>query len=242
MVGYGSEALAAKKAVGIRQFNKVSRFGVIGSKLWVIKAFEDRKGISFKFDLNTSAIDEKTDYKEIITSDAKDFNVWPVADAENAIRYAFVFRKRSVNLLHVETGYEIKLVLLLSNGDEDCISGGFIKGTIPNVELHYFESKMDFRGEKINQRFYNIFKMHPDFWTALDWVRGRVPYNQHNIRKISHANKKKFCDLKTQLDNQEGRMNQQAAQLEQATTQVKQQATQLDQQATQLEQQAAQLE
>jgi uncharacterized protein (DUF3084 family) len=67
----------------------------------------------------------------------------------------------------------------------DCISGGLIKGEIPNVELHYFESMMDYKGQKISQRTYNIFKMHQDFWNVLSQVQGIPPSNQRNIRKMN---------------------------------------------------------
>lgn len=49
---------------------------------------------------------------------------------------------------------------------------------------------MDFKGEKICQRTYNIFKMHQDFWDVLSQVKGIPPINQRNIRKMNSERKK----------------------------------------------------
>ncbi len=131
--------------------------------MWIIKQLTDRTGVSFKFDLTERAIEkfeEARNYKDILDIEKEIFNVLPVLPKEGEIcEYFLVFRTRSVHLLAKKSGHEIPLVELLSNGDEDRISGGFIKGRIPQVELHYFESMMDFKGEKINKRTYNIFKM-----------------------------------------------------------------------------------
>ena len=155
--------------------------------MWIIKKLKDRYGVSFKFDLTERSLEklnETMNYMDILDSEKQSFNVLPVLTKEGEVSdYFLVFRMRSVHLLYAKNGSEIPLVQMLTVGDQDRISGGFIQGRIPQVELHYFESVMDLKGKKINKRTYNIFKMQEDFWDVIENVQGCPPISQKKIIK-----------------------------------------------------------
>lgn len=95
-------------------------------------------------------------------------------------------RQRSISILSVQSRFETKLVTQTSFREKDCIRNGFCTGTIPEVKIHYIETKTKLQDESNEYISYCVFLLRADFWRIMDATGGIPPISIKNIQKRQH--------------------------------------------------------
>lgn len=175
IVGFDQADIAAHRAVGVRPLTKARMFDLINDQfIWLVREIDDIQQGSFKLTLACSEEEFKDNrrYFQLSNTDQDFFGVVPV-DEQNPTdptRYCLVFRQRSISLLSVASRLETKLVQQTSFREEDCMSRGYCTGKIPNVKIHYIETKtkLDKNTNMPEYRSYCVFFLREDFWDAMD--------------------------------------------------------------------------
>lgn len=210
MTGFSAAEIKAGRAVGIRPISKVLLFGLIGPKLWLVRRLKnDVLACSFKI-AQTSSDDEfaKTErFFEFELSEVEWFNVMPVPKPVSKEQlFAFVYRRLSISLLHIESGRETLLVTMNAKGEKNFIKPGYVAGEIPDVKLYYFEHLVDHKDETLH-RTLNVFELKQDFWQLMELCQGIPPISQKlvlkGIMKAQLKQKLQISELQIQLDTRE---------------------------------------
>lgn len=161
-------------AIGIKMgLLKVKKMDFFGNhKLWALRQLELADGehvatCSFKLDLRmTTELNNVKLYFQFDDDDRDYLRVIPIPSAD-ASEYCLIFRQRTVNLLSLATAIEIPLIYQTSAGSRDLITNGFCTGQIPNVKVHFIETKTNIIDSSVEFRSYTIFCLKEDFWECL---------------------------------------------------------------------------
>lgn len=64
----------------------------------------------------------------------------------------------------------------------DYFGDGKVTGRVPDVKIHYIESKTNLNEKRTEFRSYCVFHLREDFWIAMEAFQGYPPINLKNLK------------------------------------------------------------